>query len=129
MEEERMRWGVGHIADKGNDRGHPTDAWRRFVIVISRSIQRPIKRSLGNKMKRLVKITLIGGTWWLISRFRAFHPTDRRLESRSSCHVYIGTLGKSLTRSCLWSFGVKFRHSIRAVSGAPLSSRGLEEAL
>ena len=26
-------------------------------------------------------------------------------------------------------FGVKFRHSIRAVSGAPLSSSGLEEAL
>src|SRR6218665_638936 len=29
----------------------------------------------------------------------------------------------------LWRFGVKLRHSIRAVSGAPLSSNGLEEAL
>ena len=28
-----------------------------------------------------------------------------------------------------WRFGVKFRHSIRAVSGAPLSSSGLEEAV
>ena len=25
------------------------------------------------------------------------------------------TLGKSFTHSCLWRFGVKFRHSIRAV--------------
>ena len=41
----------------------------------------------------------------------------------------VGTLGESLTHSCLWRFGVKFRHSIRAVSGAPLSSSGLEEAL
>ena len=31
--------------------------------------------------------------------------------------------------SCLWRFVVKLRHSIRAVSGAPLSSSGLEEAL
>jgi len=38
-------------------------------------------------------------------------------------------LGKSLTHSCLWRFGVKFRHSIRAVSGALLSNSGLEEAL
>jgi len=38
-------------------------------------------------------------------------------------------LGKSFTRSCMWSFGVKLPHSIRAVSGAPLSSSGLEEAL
>ena len=29
----------------------------------------------------------------------------------------------------LWRFGVKLRHSIRAASGAPLSSSGLEEAL
>ena len=39
------------------------------------------------------------------------------------------TLVKSFTRSCLWRFGVKLRHSIRAVSGAPLSSSELEEAL
>src|SRR6218665_2237094 len=45
-------------------------------------------------------------------------------ESRSSCHV--GTLGKSFTRSCLWRFGVKLRHSIRAVSGVPLSNRNLK---
>jgi len=32
-------------------------------------------------------------------------------------------------KNTLWRFGVKLRHSIRAVSGAPLSSRGLEEAL
>ena len=34
---------------------------------------------------------------------------------------YVGTLGKSFTRSCLSRFGVKLRQSIRAVSGAPLS--------
>jgi len=41
----------------------------------------------------------------------------------------VGTLGKSFTRSCLWRIGVKLQHSIRAVSGAPLSSSGLKEAL
>src|SRR6218665_114245 len=42
-------------------------------------------------------------------------------ESRSSRQV--GTLDKSFTRSCLWRFGVKLRHGIRAVtalSGAPV---------
>ncbi len=69
------------------------------------------------------------GAWWLIGRFDAFRPKSRGFESRSSRHV--GTLGKSFTHSCLWRFGVKLRHSIRAVSGlgAPLSSSGLEEAL
>ena len=57
----------------------------------------------------------------------AFRPKGHRFESRSSCHS--GTLGKSFTRSCLWRFGVKLRHKIRAVSGVPLSSRGLAEAL
>jgi len=38
-------------------------------------------------------------------------------------------MGKSFTRSYLLRFGVKLRHIIRAVSGALLSSRGLEEAL
>jgi len=32
----------------------------------------------------------------------------------------------SLAVACTWRFGVKLRHSIRAVSGAPLSSSGLE---
>jgi len=58
-------------------------------------------------------------------RVEAFRPES--FESCSSCHV--GTLGKSLTRSCLWRFGVKLQHSIRAVSGALLSSSRLEEAL
>ena len=53
---------------------------------------------------------------WLLSGF-----------SCSSRHV--GTLGKSFTRSCLRRFGMKHRHSICAVSGAPLSSSGLEKAL
>jgi len=64
------------------------------------------------------------GVWWLISRVDAFRPKSRGFESLSSRHV--GTLGKSFTRSC---FGVKLQHSIRAVSGAALSSSGLEEAL
>jgi len=57
-------------------------------------------------------------------------PFNRRVvgfQSRSNRHA--GTLGKSLTCSCLWRFGVKLKHSIRAVSGALLSSGGLEEAL
>ena len=61
----------------------------------------------------------------LIGRFGPFRPKGRRFESRSSHHVW--TLGKSFTRNCLWPFGVKY--IIRAVSGAPLSSSGLEEAL
>src|SRR6218665_118934 len=42
-----------------------------------------------------------------------------------------GFVGKSFTRSCLCHFGMKLQldqHSIRAVSGAPLSSSRLEEA-
>ena len=50
-----------------------------------------------------------------------------KFESRSNRPV--GTLGKFFTRSCLGRFGVKLRLSIRAVSGAPLSSSGLEKAL
>src|SRR6218665_3430577 len=42
------------------------------------------------------------------------------LESRSICHI--GTLGKSFTRSCLWCFRMKLRHSIRAVLRSLLSS-------
>ena len=60
-------------------------------------------------------------------RFDAFHPKGRTFESHSSRQL--GTLGKFFTRSCLWRFGVKFRQSIRAASGALLSSGGLEEAL
>jgi len=57
----------------------------------------------------------------------AFRPEGRVFESHSSRHV--GNFGKFLTRSCLWRFGVKLRHSIRAVSGALLSISGTEEAL
>ena len=64
---------------------------------------------------------------WRIGRVDAFRPKGLGFDSRSGRHV--GTLGKSFTQSCLWRFGMKFRHSIRVVSGAPLSSSGLEEAL
>ena len=67
------------------------------------------------------------GTWWRIGRVEAFQPDGRGFESRSSRHV--GTLGKFLTCSCLWRFGVKLPHSFRAVSAALLSGSGLEEAL
>src|SRR6218665_580547 len=70
------------------------------------------------------------GAWWLIGTFVAFCPKGhkvRRFESCSGRHV--GTLGKSFTSSCPWLFGVKLRHSIRVVSGAPLSSGGIEEVL
>src|SRR6218665_39270 len=72
-------------------------------------------------------ITIICGTWWLIGTFVAFRPKGRGFESRSSLHVR--SLGKSFTRSCLWRFGMELRHSIRAVSGAPLSGSALEEVL
>jgi len=67
------------------------------------------------------------GVWRRFGRVDAFRPKGNGFNSCSSPHV--GTLGKSFTHSCLWHFGVKFWHSIRAVSGAPLSSSGLEEAL
>src|SRR6218665_2190035 len=53
--------------------------------------------------------------WWLIGRFDTFRPNGCGFES--------------FTRSCLWRFSLKLRHSIRAVSVASLSSSGLEEAL
>ena len=58
--------------------------------------------------------------WWLIGRFDAYRPKGRGFESLSSRHVE--SLGKSFTRNCLRSFGMKLRHSIRVYSGAPLSS-------
>ena len=58
--------------------------------------------------------------WWLVTRFKAFRLKGRGFESRSS--HYVGTMGKPFTHSCLWRFGVKFRHSICAVSVAPLNS-------
>ena len=58
------------------------------------------------------------GAWWLIWYIRRL--SSEGSESRSSRHV--GTLGMSFTRSCRSRFGVKLRYSIRAVSGAPLSS-------
>ena len=60
------------------------------------------------------------GHWWRIGRVDALHPKSHGFDSRSSRHV--GTLGKSFTQSCLWQFGMKFQHSIRAVSGAPLNT-------
>ena len=56
-------------------------------------------------------------------------PFVRRVAGSNPAGRHVGTLGKSFTHSCLWRFGVKLRHSIRAVSGAPLSNSGLEEAL
>ena len=67
---------------------------------------------------------MMSGAWWLINRFDAFHPKGRGFESHSSRHIG-GDLGQVL----LSHFSVKPRHSIYALSGALLSSRGLEEAL
>src|SRR6218665_963232 len=64
---------------------------------------------------------------WGMGGTLAFRPKDHGLDSCSRRRV--GTLGKSLTYSCPWRFFVKFRYSIHAVSGAPLCSSGLEEAL
>ena len=65
--------------------------------------------------------------WWLIGRFDAFRLKGRGFESRSSRHV--GTLGKSFTHNCLWRFGLKLQHRIRAVSWGPLSGGWHNEAL
>ena len=59
------------------------------------------------------------GTWWRFGRVDVFRPKGQGFDSRSSRHV--GTLGKSFIHGCLWRFGVKLRHSIRAVPGAPLT--------
>ena len=75
----------------------------------------------------MLLMKMIVGRVWRIGRVDAFRPKSHGFDSRSSRHA--GTLGKSFTHICLWRFGVKFRHSIRAVSGAPLSISGLEEVL
>ena len=67
------------------------------------------------------------GHVWHIGRVNTFRPKGHWFDSRSTRHVW--TLCKSFTHSCLWRFDVKFKRSIRAVSGAPLSSSGLEEVL
>ena len=54
-----------------------------------------------------------------ISRVDAFRLKGHGFDSSSSHHV--GTLGKSFTHSSLWRFGVKFRHSIRVVSGIEMN--------
>ena len=55
-------------------------------------------------------------------------PFVRRVACSHSCR-HIVTLGKSFTCSCLWRFGTKPRHSIRAMLRVPLSTSGLEEEL
>ena len=78
----------------------------------------------------LLQLTLAlckGGTRWLIGRVDNCLAKARGFESRYNRHVE--SLGNSITHSCLWRFDVKLGHSILAVSGARLSSRGLEEAL
>jgi len=45
--------------------------------------------------------------WWHIARFDTYRPKSRGFESR-----HAGTLDKSFTRSCMWRFAVKLRHSI-----------------
>src|SRR6218665_3075517 len=63
--------------------------------------------------------------WGVMAHCRVyvFCPKGHGFDSHPSRHVR--TLGKSFTHSCLWHSGMKFRHSILAVSGAPLTSSGL----
>ena len=84
-------------------------------------------RQLGLEVaNRRLGATTLHDCWasWLIGRVDTYRAEGHEFESRSSHHI--GTLGKSFTCSCLWRFGVKLRHSIRAVSGAPLSNSRLE---
>ena len=75
-----------------------------------------------SKRRITIDMMCLCGAWWLIGIVDAFRSKGRGFESCSSHQV--GTLGKSFTLSCLWHFGVKLQHSIRA-----LGSSGLEEAL
>src|SRR6218665_3335722 len=70
-------------------------------------------------MGSLICLMMTCGAWWLIGRFVAFCPKGCGFEPRSSHHIE--TLGKFFTHNCLRRFGGKLRHSIHAVSGAPLS--------
>src|SRR6218665_686405 len=83
----------------------------------------------------LAQLPVTHASVWRIDRADAFGPKHgvkkfytvvRRVMSSTSARR--GTLGKSFTMQLPVRFCLKFRHSIRAVSGAPLSSSGLEEA-
>src|SRR6218665_1350752 len=63
---------------------------------------------------------------WRIGIVDAFHPKGHEFDSRSSRHL--GTLGKYVTHSYLWRFGMKFRYRILAVSGVPLSSQSINQS-
>src|SRR6218665_276301 len=41
------------------------------------------------------------GVWWLSIKLGALHPQGHMFEPHSGC--YVGTLGKSFTRSCLYN--------------------------
>ena len=97
-----------------------------------RGLESRSRRDLGQVLHSQLPVALRRETltqypWRLVGKFVVFCPKGCGFESHSSRHV--GTLGKFLTRNCQWRFGVKLRHSILAVSGTPLSSSGLEEAL
>jgi len=113
---------------------HFANAWIHGVTDMSRHKIRSSSKL--DKSSRLHRVhthpflechwAMIGAcaAWWLIGRFVPFVRTV--VGSESHCSHHVGTLGKSFTCSCLWRFGVKLRHSIRAVSGAPLSSSAVE---
>jgi len=90
-------------------------------------LTRKLSPKYAHALDLLLAYRIRNWTWWLIDKVDGYRPKGRGSDSRFSS--YVGTLDKSFTRSCLRRFGVKFRHSIRAESGAPLSSRRLEEAL
>ena len=69
---------------------------------------------------------IIDRAWWFIGIFDAFHPNGLGFESRSSRHLE--TLAKSFTCSCLCASAWN-SDTVSVLSGAPLSSSGLEEAL
>src|SRR6218665_15248 len=55
-----------------------------------------------------ITFTITVGHVWRIGRVDAYRPKGHGFDSHSSRHVE--TLGKFFTHSCLWRFGVKFRH-------------------
>jgi len=83
-------------------------------LTISTGTRVPAKYQVPESRSRQFRLVYTPG------RVDSCRPEGRGFESRSCRHV--GSLGKSFTHRCLWRFGVKLRHSIRAVSGASLSS-------
>src|SRR6218665_2577856 len=99
--------------------------WLKGVIY-TRDIMnaREIKKKFGNYALRLYLLYIVGHGGSLVD----LAPLVQMVASSNPTLAATYGPWASPSTACLWHFSVKLRHSIRAVSGAPLSSGGLEEA-